>query len=94
MEQRNIFQGTVYGVTIGAGNQQPPRNVHCTTVISEENESWCTTVANAISDATGNFKYGRSTVINEAVSFYRNFYKYRHKLLHKKKAVLQILDSF
>jgi len=94
MEQQTIFQGTVYGVTINTGGPKPPRNVHCTTVITEENEAWCTTVANAISNSTGNHKYGRSTVINEAVSFYRNFYKYRHKLLHRKKAVFQILDHF
>ena len=94
MEQQQIFNGTVYGVSITQmAKSAQPRNVHRTAVVTEENDTWCGAVADAISDATGNMKYGKSTVINEAISFYRTFYKHRHQLLAKRKMISALIEN-
>ena len=93
MEQQQIFSGTVFGVTINNNDSAKPRNIHRTAVISDENDEWCGTVSDAISEATGNMRYGKSTIINEAISFYRTFYKHRYQLLSKRRAVIAMMEN-
>lgn len=93
MKQQQIFNGTVFGVTINNRDPAHPRTVHRTAVLSEKNDDWCGTIADAISAATGNLKFGKSTVINEAVSFYRAFYKHRHQLLAKRKMITAMVEN-
>ena len=93
MEQQQIFSGTVFGVTINNNKPANPRNIHRTAVISEENDEWCGAISDAISAATGNLKYGKSTVINEAISFYRTFYKHRHQLLAKRQMINAMIEN-
>ena len=81
------------GGIVNINNPLPPNDRHCTTLLSEETKQWCDDIAAAVSDATGNYKYGRSTVIKEAVEFYRTFYKFRHQLLHRRKMVVAMLEN-
>ena len=65
-----------------------------TTNLSEDDDRWCESVASAISTTTGNHKYGASSVVREAVKFYRAFYSVRHKLWHSKKKVMKFVSDY
>lgn len=97
--QKSLFSTgdiTVHGdVTVNNNVTDPaePRDQHTTTLITATNKQWCLDIANAVSDATGDRKYGVSTVINEAVTFYRVFFKWRHILLQKRKAVIALIEN-
>lgn len=93
--QQTIFKGEIFGDILVHGNKNEVRknDKHRTVVLDPQDDKWVVDIANAISTETGNAKYGASTVIREAIHFYREFYSHRRKLLHKKKTVLAILET-
>jgi len=61
--------------------------------LSEEDKKWLADIGNAVSAATGNAKYGASSVAREAIKFYRAFHQHRQKLLRYRKAVISMLEN-
>ncbi len=61
--------------------------------ISTEDKKWLIDISEAISQATGNPKYGASSVGREAIAFYRKFYGIRNKLIRYEKSVVAMLEN-
>ena len=61
--------------------------------IDTDSKKWLNDIADAVSAATGNPKYGASTVAREAIIFYRKFYHIRNKLIRYEKAVMALLNN-
>lgn len=61
--------------------------------IDADSKKWLNDIADAVSSATGNPKYGASTVAREAIIFYRKFYHIRNKLVRYHKAVISLLNN-
>jgi hypothetical protein len=61
--------------------------------LGEDDKKWLISIANAVSSATGNDKYGASTVAREAVQFYRAIYHMKNKLLKYEAAVFAMLEK-
>lgn len=61
--------------------------------LSEDDKRWLVDIGNAVSEATGNSKYGASSVAREAIKFYRTFYQFRHKILKYRKALIAWLSN-
>ena len=53
--------------------------VSATSNIDRDLSDWANDIATAVTEATGNRKFGRSTVLNEAIKFYRHFFAYSKK---------------
>lgn len=61
--------------------------------IDEEDKKWLNDIAQAVSVASGNKKYGASTVGREAISFYRQLYPVAHKLLSVAPKLVKYIDA-
>lgn len=89
-EQMTIFHDNQGPITINNyGKSLESQNVK----MDADLKQWLTDISNAVSDATGNPKYGASTVAREAIIFYRDFYHMRNKLRKYKKTVSAVVDT-
>lgn len=61
--------------------------------MSDDLKKWLVDIADAVSTATGDNKYGASTVAREAIQFYREFYHLKNDLRKYKKTVAGIIES-
>lgn len=75
-----------------AGVTAQKRQVSATSKIDDDLNKWANDIADAVSNATGNAKYGRSTVINEAIKFYRQFYSVSHKMVRDPEKVIRFME--
>ncbi len=58
--------------------------------LATEDNQWLVDISNAISESTGNPKYGASSVAREAIQFYRTFYPIRKILIQHRSLFLDI----
>jgi len=54
---------------------------------------WAKETSDVISEARNDSKYGVSSLIREAVLFFRSYFKYRSKLKRYFKSVVALLES-
>ena len=88
--QTEIFIETNHGMIVNNGGKRTEmQNVR----LDADDMRWLDDVATAVSSATGNSKYGRSTVANEAIRFYRQFYSVRNKLVRHWKTIEALLQT-
>jgi len=80
--------GTIY-ISSPAG---PPEESQ-TCRVDHDTKRWLNQIAADVAAATGNAKYGASTVAREAVGFYRQWYAHREKLARYERAVTSLLES-
>lgn len=89
-EQMTIFHDNQGQITINNyGKSLESQNVK----MDAELKQWLTDIGNAVSDSTGNPRYGASTVAREAIIFYRDFYHMKNKLRKYRKSVSVLLDT-
>lgn len=92
MEQLTI--GTVNGdVNISEGYAGGKCTEDQSTKLDRETKQWLETVATAVSEKTGNSKYGASSVAREAIHFYRDFFRHVSKLRKYRATIVAMLDS-
>jgi len=95
MTQKNLFEVTNGGILNYFEDKPLPPAIEQQNVrLPEELKDWVNSVATAVSTNTGNHKYGSSTVIREAVVFYKIFYAVRHKMLQSRKKIINFVESF
>lgn len=93
--QQNLFKDnhgpiSIYGP--GISEPAPKSDIKATTAIPETLDEWARSVADAVSVSTGNAKYGRGSVIREALIFYKRFYSKSRKIFNNAEKVLQFVD--
>ena len=85
------FGGDNHG-TINLYSQTGKNIAEANCRIDPDLKSWLVEVSDTISAATGNPKYGVSSVIREAILFYKMFFSVRRKLIQQRKKVIAMLD--
>lgn len=89
----NIDSVHIGDVSQGPNNGEATKNDEAQTVrIDRDLKKWASDIATAVANATDNAKYGVSSVIREAIIFYRHFYQHRNKLYKYREAVTALLD--
>ncbi|MDY6789872.1 MAG: hypothetical protein SWH54_01270 [Thermodesulfobacteriota bacterium] len=89
-KQLTIFKDNQGKITINNyGKSLESQNVR----MDAELKQWLTDIGNAVSGATGNPRFGASSVAREAIIFYRDFYQMRNKLRKYKKTVSALIDT-
>ena len=97
MQQQNVFQAQNGGVIHVhqdnpldvVGKKTESQNVKLTPDLKE----WANEMAESISEAKGDPRYGTSTFICEAIKFYRHFFSNRRKLVKYKDSVNALLNT-
>lgn len=93
--QQNIFHDnngpiSIYGP--GISESAPKSDIKATTAIPEQLDEWARNTAEAVSVATGNAKYGRGSVIREALIFYKRFYSKSRKMFNNAEKISTFVD--
>lgn len=93
MKEQQIFfkdnHGTIHIHNSPSIKKDDSQNVKMTSDL----KNWLVQTSSIISEATGDTKYGASTLASEAIEFYRTFFSIRKKILKYKNAVVELVKN-
>lgn len=95
MGQKNFFK-TVGGdvhvyntIPDCSGKKMESQNVR----MDDDLKKWVNDIACAVSESKRDSKYGASSVIREAIIFFKEFYHVKNKLFKNKSAIIALLEK-
>jgi len=95
--QLTLFENVKYSKIVVNDNRQhlpASKNTQdCNVKLPEDLKRWLEEIGSAVSEATGDSKYGASSVGREAVNFYRTFYHIRNKMLKYRPAIISMIEQ-
>ena len=93
--QRTLFKDSKIGTVniTGCGNALEKNYESQNVRLDPELKEWVNDIAVTRAEALGNSKYGASSLIRDAIKFYRDFYHVHKKALRHKEAIVALLEK-